>query len=106
MQAGPGINDDGSGSSLILELFRTLDAKHVKNQVRFAWWAAEEYVSATNSTPKMMILTTLPFARNGLLGSKYYTETLPIKDVDNLLAYLNFDMVGRGFYGSCLPFHL
>ncbi|KAK1231436.1 hypothetical protein PQX77_005445 [Marasmius sp. AFHP31] len=78
VQAGPGINDDGSGTSLILELFRTLDAQNVKNQVRFAWWGAEE---------------------NGLLGSKYYTETLPVEDVDSLLLYLNFDMVGRGFYG-------
>ncbi|KAL0569777.1 hypothetical protein V5O48_012188 [Marasmius crinis-equi] len=78
VQAGPGINDDGSGSALILELFRTLDAKNVKNQVRFSWWGAEE---------------------NGLLGSKHYVETLPQEDVDNLLTYLNFDMVGRGFYG-------
>ncbi|KAF5350202.1 hypothetical protein D9758_007842 [Tetrapyrgos nigripes] len=78
VSAGAGINDDGSGVSLILELLRTLDAKNVKNQVRFAWWGAEE---------------------NGLLGSKHYTETLPAEDVDNLLAYLNFDMVGRGYYG-------
>jgi Zn-dependent M28 family amino/carboxypeptidase len=80
VQAGPGINDDGSGTSLILELFRTLTptARFVPNKVRFAWWGAEE---------------------NGLLGSKHYVETLSQKDTDNLLVYLNFDMVSRGFYG-------
>ncbi|KAJ8082942.1 hypothetical protein PM082_008801 [Marasmius tenuissimus] len=78
VQAGAGINDDGSGTALILELFRTLRAKHVRNQVRFAWWGAEE---------------------NGLVGSKHYVQTLPTEDVDRLLTYLNFDMVGRGFYG-------
>ncbi|KAF9269579.1 Zn-dependent exopeptidase [Marasmius fiardii PR-910] len=78
VQAGPGVNDDGSGTALILELLRTLDAKQVRNQVRFAWWGAEE---------------------NGLLGSKHYTETLPANDVERLLTYLNFDMVARGFYG-------
>ncbi|KAG7095478.1 hypothetical protein E1B28_006217 [Marasmius oreades] len=78
VQAGAGVNDDGSGTALILELLRTLDANKVKNRVRFAWWAAEE---------------------NGLLGSKHYTENLPTNDVKKLLVYLNFDMVGRGYYG-------
>ncbi|ESK93635.1 aminopeptidase y [Moniliophthora roreri MCA 2997] len=78
VQAGPGVNDDGSGSTLILELFRTLDAKHVKNKVRFAWWGAEE---------------------NGLLGSKFFTENLSAEEINDLLLYLNFDMVGRGYYG-------
>ncbi|EEB97217.1 hypothetical protein MPER_03511 [Moniliophthora perniciosa FA553] len=78
VQAGPGVNDDGSGSTLILELFRTLDARHVKNKVRFAWWGAEE---------------------NGLLGSKFFTENLSAEEINDLLLYLNFDMVGRGYYG-------
>ncbi|KAH8832682.1 putative leucine aminopeptidase 2 [Flagelloscypha sp. PMI_526] len=78
VQAGAGINDDGSGSTLVLELLRTLDAKHVKNKVRFSWWGAEE---------------------NGLLGSAHFISNLAQADVDNLLAYLNFDMVGRGYYG-------
>lgn len=44
-------------------------------------------------------LTYTVFCRNGKLGSKFYVQTLPVEDVDNLLVYLNFDMVGRGFYG-------
>lgn len=76
--AGPGINDDGSGTSLILELMTALDKYKVKNKVRFAWWAAEE---------------------NGLVGSRYYTANLKPEEISNLLAYLNFDMVSRGYYG-------
>lgn len=76
--AGPGINDDGSGSTLVLELMKALDKYKTKNKVRFAWWAAEE---------------------NGKVGSNYYTANLPQDDIDNLLAYLNFDMVSRGYFG-------
>jgi hypothetical protein len=42
VQAGAGINDDGSGSTLILEISRALEKYGVKNKVRFAWWGAEE----------------------------------------------------------------
>lgn len=47
-------------------------------KVRFGWWGAEE---------------------NGLVGSRYYVNNLKKTEVDNLLAYLNFDMVSRGFFG-------
>lgn len=76
--AGPGINDDGSGSSLIMEIKTALEKFRVKNKVRFAWWGAEE---------------------NGLLGSKYYTQNLNASSANNILAYLNFDMVSRGYFG-------
>ncbi|KAF2704065.1 aminopeptidase-like protein Y [Pleomassaria siparia CBS 279.74] len=78
VQAGPGINDDGSGTSLILEVKTALEKFKVKNKVRFAWWAAEE---------------------NGLLGSKAYTASLNATSANNMLAYLNFDMVSRGYFG-------
>ncbi|KAK4164048.1 putative aminopeptidase precursor [Cladorrhinum sp. PSN259] len=78
VQAGPGINDDGSGTSLLLELFAAATKYRTKNKVRFAWWGAEE---------------------NGLLGSKFYTQNLSVKEADKILAYLNFDMVGKGFIG-------
>lgn len=96
VQAGPGINDDGklcsacnhsnqladnhtgSGTSLLLELFLAMTQYRTKNKVRFAWWGAEE---------------------NGLLGSKFYCSSLPASDVDDLLVYLNFDMVAKGFFG-------
>lgn len=78
VQAGPGINDDGSGTSLLLELFTAATKYRTTNKVRFAWWGAEE---------------------NGLLGSRYYTSNLSAKEADSILAYLNFDMVGKGFIG-------
>ncbi|CAO2654670.1 Nn.00g114030.m01.CDS01 [Neocucurbitaria sp. VM-36] len=78
VQAGAGINDDGSGTTLILEIAKALRKYRVKNKVRFAWWGAEE---------------------NGLLGSKYYTQNLNVSEANNILTYLNFDMVSRGYYG-------
>lgn len=68
----------GSGTSLLLELFLALTKYRTKNKMRFAWWGAEE---------------------NGLLGSKFYCANLPPSDVDDLLVYLNFDMVSKGFFG-------
>jgi Zn-dependent M28 family amino/carboxypeptidase len=78
VQAGPGINDDGSGSTLILEIKKALEKFRTKNKVRFAWWGAEE---------------------NGLLGSKYYTQNLNASEANKILTYLNFDMVSRGYFG-------
>ncbi len=44
MPAGPGINDNGSGSSSVLELAIQFFNSPLKplNPVMFAWWAAEE----------------------------------------------------------------
>ncbi|WP_067475148.1 M28 family metallopeptidase [Actinomadura hibisca] len=73
--AGPGINDNGSGSAAILETALAVSraglqpAKHL----RFAWWGAEEL---------------------GLLGSNYYTANLPSAERSKIKGYLNFDMVG------------
>ena len=36
---------------------------------------------------------------NGLVGSNYYVSKLGKTEISNLLAYLNFDMVSRGYYG-------
>ncbi|KAF2220785.1 hypothetical protein BDZ85DRAFT_31361 [Elsinoe ampelina] len=79
VKAGAGINDDGSGSSLLLELFDGLQRFNFRNKIRLAWWGAEE---------------------NGLVGSRYYTTQINnTADADNLLLYLNFDMVSRGYFG-------
>jgi hypothetical protein len=78
VQAGPGINDDASGSSLVLEIFKAVQKYRFKNKIRFAWWGAEE---------------------NGLLGSEYYCSNLGVSDVNDILAYLNYDMVSKGYFG-------
>ncbi|KAI0184917.1 aminopeptidase Y [Xylaria flabelliformis] len=78
VQAGPGINDDGSGTALLLELSKAVLKYKTTTKVRFAWWGAEE---------------------NGLLGSKYYCSDLKVPEINKILAYLNFDMVSKGYFG-------
>jgi Zn-dependent M28 family amino/carboxypeptidase len=79
VQEGPGINDNGSGSSAILEIalqMAELDAQP-ENQVRFAWWGAEE---------------------SGLIGSQFYVDSLTKRELKNTAVNLNFDMVGSPNY--------
>jgi len=71
--AGPGINDNGSGSAVVLEAAETLAALRPRNRLRFAWWGAEE---------------------QGLLGSRRYVERLSAAARRQIALYLNFDMVG------------
>ena len=57
VEAGPGINDDGSGTSLLLTMAQRLarPGHPLKQKIRFGWWGAEE---------------------EGLVGSNYYAEHL------------------------------
>ncbi|KAG9126886.1 hypothetical protein FRC07_001544 [Ceratobasidium sp. 392] len=75
--AGPGINDNGSGSVTILELAIQLAKYKLNNAVRFAWWTAEEY---------------------GLVGSEYYVEHLPEAERKKIALYINLDMVASPNY--------
>jgi Zn-dependent M28 family amino/carboxypeptidase len=75
--AGPGINDNGSGSAAILEVAEMMRKVKTTNTVRFAWWGAEE---------------------SGLVGSNFYVANLPPADLANVALYLNFDMVGSPNY--------
>jgi carboxypeptidase Q len=80
--AGPGINDDGSGTIGILEAAIQLSNYKTNNAVRFCWWSGEEY---------------------GLLGSTYYVENLNStrkgrKELDKIKLYLNFDMLASPNY--------
>jgi Zn-dependent M28 family amino/carboxypeptidase len=73
VSAGPGINDNGSGSAAILEVAEQMKKVKPTNTVRFAWWAAEE---------------------SGLVGSDHYVFGLTDEERANIALYLNFDMVG------------
>ena len=42
VQAGPGINDNGSGSAALLEVAEMMAKVKPQNTLRFAWWGAEE----------------------------------------------------------------
>jgi Zn-dependent M28 family amino/carboxypeptidase len=79
VSAGPGINDNGSGSSTILEIAEEMSELGIRNrqQVRFAFWGAEEL---------------------GLLGSEYYVDQLNEEELQSIWANLNFDMVGSPNY--------
>ncbi|MGH2652445.1 MAG: M20/M25/M40 family metallo-hydrolase, partial [Actinomycetota bacterium] len=73
--AGPGMNDNGSGSATILEVAEEFSDLGIQptNRVRFAWWGAEE---------------------EGLLGSQFYVSQLSKRDIKNIAVNLNFDMLG------------
>lgn len=73
--AGPGIQDNGSGSAAILEIAQEMAELDItpRNKVRFAWWGAEE---------------------SGLLGSQFYVDNLSTREIKNIALNLNFDMIG------------
>jgi len=73
VNAGPGIQDNGSGSAAILEVAEQMAKVKPRNQVRFALWGAEEA---------------------NLVGSTYYVNNLSAEERDRIALYLNFDMIG------------
>ncbi|BCY13407.1 M28 family peptidase [Actinoplanes sp. L3-i22] len=74
VSAGPGINDDGSGSASLLEaaLVFAANSPTMTNHVRFGWWAGEE---------------------QGLIGSKFYVNSLTTAQKTAIKAYGTFDMI-------------
>jgi aminopeptidase S len=71
--AGPGINDNGSGAAALLELARAArELPPPPRTVRFAFWGAEE---------------------GGPFGSAAYVAELSHAERDEIVAYLNFDML-------------
>nr|BFD89511.1 M20/M25/M40 family metallo-hydrolase [Kitasatospora sp. Xyl93] len=75
VSAGPGINDNGSGSATLLENALALAQQNpsLTRHVRFAWWTGEE---------------------QGLQGSQSYVGQLSSAQRSAIKAYYNFDMVG------------
>ncbi|MBV1850672.1 M28 family peptidase [Catellatospora tritici] len=74
VSAGPGINDDGSGSTALLEAALQLAAANptMAKHARFGWWAGEE---------------------QGLIGSKFYVNSLTSAQKTAIKAYGTFDMI-------------
>ncbi|HEV2784255.1 MAG TPA: M28 family peptidase [Actinophytocola sp.] len=75
VSAGPGINDNGSGSSGLLEVALAVSRTgfQPRKHLRFGWWGAEEL---------------------GLIGSTFYVNNLPSTERARIKGYLNFDMIG------------
>ncbi|MGY1634731.1 M20/M25/M40 family metallo-hydrolase [Geodermatophilus sp. SYSU D01186] len=73
--AGPGINDNGTGSATVLEIAEQFAELGIepRNAVRFAFWGAEE---------------------SGLLGSTHYVAGLTEQQRADIALNLNFDMLG------------
>ncbi len=81
VQAGPGINDNGTGAAAVLEIARAVRRIAPRLAVRFTFWGAEEL---------------------GLFGSRAYAPTV---DKSQVAGYLNFDELGSpssryGVYGD------
>ncbi len=74
VSAGPGINDNASGSSVLLENALVLAQQNpaMTRRVRFAWWTDEE---------------------QGLNGSEFYVGQLSSTQRSAIKGYYNFDMV-------------
>jgi Zn-dependent M28 family amino/carboxypeptidase len=72
---GPGINDNGSGSAVVLEAALQLaqGPTQARGGVRFAFWGAEE---------------------RGLIGSRHHVASLSEEMRRHIALYINLDMVG------------
>ncbi|MFF8969832.1 M28 family metallopeptidase [Streptomyces sp. NPDC014995] len=75
VSSGAGINDNGTGSAAVLEAALTVARTNYQptKHLRFAWWGAEEL---------------------GLVGSRYYVNSLSAANRARISGYLNFDMIG------------
>jgi Zn-dependent M28 family amino/carboxypeptidase len=75
--AGPGLNDNGSGVTAVLEIAEELGGRALPDgtALRFGFWGAEEV---------------------GLVGSTRYVDALPAAERRRITAYVNLDMVGNG----------
>ena len=70
----PGADDDGSGTSAVLTIAHALAGAHPKRSVMIIFHAGEEL---------------------GLLGSRYNTDFAPAVPLNDIVADLNIDMIGR-----------
>ena len=79
VEEGPGINDDGSGTALLLTMAQRLARGDfpLRQQIRFGWWGAEE---------------------EGLVGSSYYADNLSDAEVAKIDVMLDYDMLSSPNY--------
>jgi aminopeptidase S len=79
VRRGPGINDNGSGVSALLEIATRLGASPpIRNAVRFAFWGSEE---------------------DDMAGSTHYVRTMSRSDLEDLMLYINVDMIASSNAG-------
>jgi aminopeptidase Y len=73
VNAGPGINDNGSGVAAVLETAVKMARVRPRNKLRFAFWGGEE---------------------SGLVGSTFYVNGLSAEERARIALYLDFHMIG------------
>jgi aminopeptidase YwaD len=73
--AGPGANDNASGTAVVLELARVMSTRPTPYTLKFIGFDAEEI---------------------GLVGSAHYVSQLPEAERRSIAAMINLDMVGVG----------
>ena len=73
--AGPGANDNGSGTSVVLELARTMAARPTPFTLQFVGFDAEEI---------------------GLVGSSHFVSQLTEAQRQSVVGMINLDMIGVG----------
>ncbi len=77
----PGADDDGSGSTALLQLAKALTSNPVK--------------------PKRTVIFMSFFGEEmGLLGSRYFSDNPPVDIKNKMIAELQMDMVGRNSVGA------
>lgn len=74
-----GADDDGSGTVALLEIAK----------------AFKSAADAGNGSKRSIIFLHVTGEEKGLLGSQYYTDVDPIVPLENTVANLNIDMIGR-----------
>jgi Zn-dependent M28 family amino/carboxypeptidase len=74
-----GADDDGSGTIAIIEIAE----------------AFKEAVKKGHGPKRSILFLHVTGEEKGLLGSKYYTDSNPIFPLENTVANLNIDMIGR-----------
>ncbi len=72
-RTGPGVNDNGTGTAILLEMARLLKDIPTKYSIRFIHFSAEE---------------------DGLIGSTRYVEDILVPQNDDILLVFNIDEVG------------
>ena len=75
VRQAPGASDNASGTATVLELARTVAARHLTGNHCFVLFGAEE---------------------PGLIGSRHFVQALDEEEREDLRAMLNFDMTGVG----------
>jgi aminopeptidase YwaD len=73
--AGPGANDNASGTAVVMELGRVLALRYPKYEFRFIGFGAEE---------------------EGLVGSTAYVQALTPEERQRVVAMINIDMISVG----------